>query len=75
MNKLIILSEAQIGASPEDAVRIVFVEPDDMPRSVIIHWPRQPSTVNPHDFGEVAAMLTRIFARAATKLARIKSGM
>ena len=53
----------------------MFVQPGDMPDSIVIHWPPAPSTVNPHDFGEVAAMLTRIFARAATKLARIKSGM
>jgi hypothetical protein len=75
MSRLTILSEARIGASDADSIEVVLVEPDDMPSSIIIHWPQQPSTVDPHHFGGVTALLTRIFARAATRLARIRSGM
>jgi hypothetical protein len=75
MSKLIILSEARIGASETDAIEVVLVEPDDMPSSIIIHWPGQPSVANPSQFPETAAKLTRLFARAATKLSRIRSGL
>ena len=74
MSKLTILSEAQLGGISDEAIRVVYVEPTDMPSAVIIHWPRQPSVVNPRDFPQVAAMLTRIFANAATRLAGLKAG-
>ena len=50
----------------------MLVEPDDIPATVIIHWPGAPSKIDPRDFGDAAALLTRVFARAATKLARIR---
>jgi hypothetical protein len=75
MSKLTILAEAQIGASEAESIRLVFVEPDDIPSSVIILWPPQRSAVDPRDFPKVAVMLTRVFASAATKLAGIKAGM
>ena len=74
MSKLSILSEAQIGASEAEAVRVVFVEPNDIPSSVIILWPPQRSVVDPRDFPKIAVTLTRVFATAATKLAGIKAG-
>ena len=74
MSKLTILSEAQLGGTSDESIQVVLVEPDAMPSAVIIHWPRQPSVVNPRDFPNVAAMLTRIFASAATKLAGLKAG-
>jgi hypothetical protein len=40
---------------------------------VPIVWPLQSTMVNPKYFPEVAAMLTRLFAEAATTLAQIKS--
>ena len=73
MSKLIILSEAQLSTADAESVRIVFVEPDDMPSSVIIHWPSLSTTTGPRDFPRVAAMLTRVFASAATRLAGIKA--
>jgi hypothetical protein len=73
MSKLYVLSEAQIGASESDAITVVLVEPDDLPAKIIIHWPGQSTTTNPRDFGDMAAMLARIFARAATKLSRIRA--
>jgi hypothetical protein len=43
------------------------------PAVVRIVWPLQSTMVNPKYFPEVAAMLTRLFAEAATTLAQIKS--
>jgi hypothetical protein len=75
MSKLTILSEAQLGASGAESIQVVFVEPEGIPSSVVILWPRQRSTVDPKDFPQVAVVLTRVFASAATTLAGIKSGM
>jgi hypothetical protein len=72
MSKITILSEAQLGASVHESIEVVLVEPDDMPSSIIIHWPSAATRINPRDFSDVAALLTRIFALAATKLAQIK---
>jgi hypothetical protein len=74
MSKITILSEAQLGASVHESIEVVFVQPAEMPSSIIIHWPSVATRINPRDFGEIAAMLTRTFARAATRLAQIKSG-
>jgi hypothetical protein len=46
MSKLIILSEAQFGGLESEAIRIVLAEPDNMPASIIIHWPAERSTVD-----------------------------
>ena len=54
--------------------RFVLVEPDDMPSKIIIHWPGQSTTANPRDFRDMAAMLTKVFVRAATKLTQIRRG-
>ena len=40
---------------------------------VRIVWPPQSTIVNPKHFPEVAAMLTRLIAEAATTLAQIKA--
>ena len=50
-----------------------LVRPTDMPAVVHIVWPPQSTMVNPKYFPEVAAMLTRLFAEAATALAQIKA--
>jgi hypothetical protein len=43
------------------------------PAVVRIVWPLQSAIVDPKHFPEVAAMLTRLFAEAATTLAQIKA--
>jgi hypothetical protein len=67
-NKLTVLAA-------DDELTIVLVEPEpaDMPNSVVIHWPNMATVSDPQRFPEVAAMLTRLFAEAATKLASIKA--
>jgi hypothetical protein len=73
MSKLTILSEAQIGASEADAIRIVFAEPDDIPSSVVVHWPPAPTKINPKSFRDTAVVVTRLFADAHIALARIRA--
>jgi hypothetical protein len=43
------------------------------PAVLRIVWPPQSTIVDPKHFPEVAAMLTRLFAEAATPLAQIKA--
>ena len=56
-----------------ESIQLVFVEPDDIPSTIVILWPRQRSTFDPRDFPLVAATLTRVCGSAATKLAGIKA--
>lgn len=54
---------------------IVLVEPElgEMPNSVVVHWPAAPTTSDPAAFPELAGGVVKLFASAATKLARIKA--
>jgi hypothetical protein len=45
-----------------------------MPAVIRITWPPQPTVSDTRRFPEVAAALARLFATAATELARIKQG-
>jgi hypothetical protein len=67
-NKLTILAA-------DDELTIVLVEPElaEMPNSVVIHWPPAPTVSDPGAFPELASGVAKLFAGAATKLARIKS--
>ena len=56
-----------------DELSVQLIRPTDMPAVVRIVWPLQSTIVNPKHFPEVAAMLTRLLAEAATTLAQIKS--
>jgi hypothetical protein len=49
----------------------VLAEPDGMPSSVIIHWPSQPTMIdpNPRALAVVAASIVRTLAEAQTRLA------
>jgi hypothetical protein len=75
------LARGTINASGE-AITIQLIRPEDIPAAdrtrkpavVRIQWPPAPTVVSPANFPEVAAMLTRLFAEAATRLAGIKAG-
>jgi len=56
-----------------DELSVQLIRPTDMPAVVRIVWPLQSTIVNPKHFPEVAAMLTRLLAEAATTLAQIKA--
>jgi hypothetical protein len=72
MSKSTILGEAQITAV--DTITIELVEADETPAVVIIRWPLKATVCHPRRFPDTAAMIARLFAEAATKLAGIKAG-
>jgi hypothetical protein len=71
MHKLTELASGQITAT--EAITIILSEPDDMPSSVIIHWPEKSTVVNPRRFRDTAAAVARMFAEAHVTLARIRA--
>ena len=56
-----------------DELRVQLIRPSDMPAVVRITWPSQPTMCDTRRFPEAAATLARLFATAATELARIKA--
>jgi hypothetical protein len=56
-----------------DALIVELVEADETPAVVIIRWPAKATVSHPRRFPDTAAMLTRLFAEAATTLASIKA--
>jgi hypothetical protein len=56
-----------------DELSVQLIQPDHMPAVVRIVWPPQPTVCDTGRFPDTAALLTRLFATAATELARIKA--
>ena len=64
-----------------DTITVLLIRPADIPAAertlkpavVRIVWPLKSTIVDPKHFPEVAAMLTRLFAEAATTPAQIKA--
>jgi hypothetical protein len=52
---------------------VELVEPEDMPAIIRITWPPQPTIVDPKRFGDVAAAVAQLFARAHIVLAALKA--
>jgi hypothetical protein len=71
MSQITELASAQI--TQTDMITITLSEPDGMPSSVIVHWPLEPTVLNPSRFGDAAALVVRAFSAAHVKLARIKA--
>jgi hypothetical protein len=65
----------------DTTITVELIRPVDMPAvdgalhpaAARIVWPLKSTIVDPKHFPEVAAMLTRLFAEAATTLAQIKA--
>ena len=74
MSKTTMLGETQLTQSPHDIISIELIRPDDLPAIVRIVWPLQPTVLDPKRFGEVAAVIVRLFSTAHVTLARIRSG-
>jgi hypothetical protein len=70
MNQLIELASGQIINS--EALIVVLVRPENMPASVIIHWPSKPTVLDPRVFPHTAEVAARIFASATVTLAQIR---
>jgi hypothetical protein len=73
MSKVTELATAQLTPSPHNTLTIELIEADDMPAVVIVTWPQQPTLLHPRRFPDVAAAIVRLFATAATELARINA--
>jgi hypothetical protein len=54
-----------------ETIIVELIETDETPAVVIVRWPAKPSVFHPRRFGEVAALIARLFAEAATRLAAI----
>ena len=65
------LASSRITAT--DTITVELIEANETPAVVIIRWPAKPSVIHPHRFPDTAAILTRLFAEAATALAGIKA--
>jgi|RhiMethySRZTD1v2_1073278.scaffolds.fasta_scaffold775832_1 hypothetical protein len=72
MSKTTTLGQAQLTPSTQ-TISVQLVEPADLPAVVQIHWPPQPSIIDPKNFGDVAAAVVRMFSEAHVALAAIKS--
>lgn len=71
MSKITELASGQI--TNFHAIAIVLSEPDNMPASVIIHWPAKPTVLDPRRFPDTASVVVKLFAEAHTVLAGIKA--
>jgi hypothetical protein len=71
MSKITTLASGQLNGA--DTILIELVEADETPAVVIVTWPAKPTVLHPRRFPDVAAMVARLFATAATELASIKS--
>jgi hypothetical protein len=66
-------TESQVTQSPHDVVSVELVEPDDMPSIVKISMPLQPTVIDPPRFGDIAAVLVKLFSEAHVTLASIRA--
>ena len=56
-----------------DSLTIELVKPSDMPTTVVIRWPAQPSIVASSRFPATANAAMRIMAQAVTRLAALRA--
>ena len=70
MSKVTELASAQLTAT--ETIIVELVEADETPAVVIVRWPARPTVLHPRRFPDVAAMVARSFAEAATRLSSIK---
>ena len=70
MTKVTELASKQING--HETVTVELVQADETPAVVIIRWPNKPTVLHPQRFPDTAAVVTRLFAEAATRLAAIK---
>ena len=71
MSTITTLASGQITTA--DAITIVLVEPEDMPSSIIIHWPSQSTVCHPRRFTEVAAAAMKVLAADVTQYHQIRA--
>ena len=69
MSKVTELATGQLNG--HDTVTVELVQADETPAVVIIRRPNKPTVLHPQRFPDTAAVVTRLFAEAATRLAAI----
>jgi hypothetical protein len=57
-----------------DNLIVILVQPDDMPESVVVHWPARPTVLDPRAFSAAADTAVKTFAAAVVKLAQLRRG-
>jgi hypothetical protein len=67
MSQITELVSSQINAS--DTIVVELVEADETPAVVIVRWPVKTTILHPRRFPDTAAVIARLFAEAATRLA------
>jgi hypothetical protein len=70
MHEITALASSQVN---HDHLSVELIEPDSMPAIVRIVWPPQPTVVDPKRFGDLAAQVAQMFARAHIVLASLKA--
>jgi hypothetical protein len=70
MTQVTELAAGQINSTA--TITVELIEADETPAVVIVRWPSKASVIHPHRFPDLAAMVARLFAAAATTLAAIK---
>jgi hypothetical protein len=70
MSKLTQLAAGQL--TNADAITIVLSEPDNIPASVVIHWPTKPTALDPRAFSPAADIAVKTLAAAVVALARVR---
>jgi hypothetical protein len=71
MSQITELASGQL--TPTDAISVILSQPDDMPSSVIVHWPIKPTVIDPKSFGDSASIVVKLFADAHIALAGLRA--
>jgi hypothetical protein len=70
VSKVTELASGQLTST--ETIIVELIETDETPAVVIVRWPSKPSVFHPRRFPDLAAMVARLFAEAATHLASIR---
>jgi hypothetical protein len=70
MSKITELASGRINTA--EAITVILSEPDDIPASVIIHWPGKPTVVDPRAYSAAADVAVKTLATAVVKLAQLR---
>jgi hypothetical protein len=69
MSKITELASSRLNHS--NTLLIILSQPDDMPESVIVHWPSMPVMIDPKGVSAAADAAVRTFLSAVVKLAQL----
>jgi hypothetical protein len=70
MSRVTELASGQLTGT--EMITLELIQAGERPAVVVVRWPSKPTVIHPRRFADVAAMVARLFAEAATRLAAIK---